>query len=103
VKDTATILARLDAMIADAPFRNPAFPADAVLIAADAVDAAATALDQHGAALAAEEQRAFATALRNRASRARTLAGVLTPMERHQHAIPLRASDDMLRRDRSRA
>lgn len=96
--DTATILTRLDAMLAEAPWNNRAFPADVLLIFADAADADARTLD-HGAPVLAEERRALATGLRNRASRARTLAGVLTPMEQHPHAIPCNQAPDLLRRD----
>ena len=96
---TATLLARLDAMLAEAPFRNPAFPADAILLSAEAVDQAAEALQRHGAAEEAEEQRALATALRNRAARWRNLAAVFTPMAPHPHAIPCTRASDLLRRD----
>lgn len=73
-------LVRLDAALRDAPHRNPDHGSDAILIIADAIDGAAEAMDL-STITAEEELRAFATALRNRATRARTLASIhATPM-----------------------
>jgi hypothetical protein len=91
--DTPAILAVLAARIRALPADNPEFPADALLIAAEAIDAAAAELDTRRASAAFDPLADLATGLRALATRARAQAPVWAEPR------PLSACADLLRRE----
>ena len=91
--DTPAILATLAARLRALPAENPQWPADALLIGAEALDAAAAEIDTRRASLAFDPLADLATGLRALAERARAQAPIWAEPR------PVEACADLLRRE----
>jgi hypothetical protein len=92
--DTPLILAELAARLRALPRDNPQWPADALLIGADALDVAAAEIEARRTSSAFDGLADLATGLRALAERARAQAPIWAEPR------PVGACADLLRRER---